>query len=171
MADPGRRLRARAFLRDWPFEVLALAAVIVPAVLLLQVWSQLPATVPTHFNAAGDPDDFGPKSGLRVLWLAQLGLWVLLTASQLVPVRFMNLPTKVTPENRAHVARVAQRGIAALKVIVSLTFALITYGSVNVALGRTSELSVWVLLLGTLGVLPVLVWMVVAVQRPPASTR
>ena len=48
--------------------------VIIPFVILAVVWTQLPESVPIHWDAAGKADGYGAKSSL--LWLAALPLFI-----------------------------------------------------------------------------------------------
>lgn len=168
MARAVRRLRT-SLTRAWPLELLSLLALIVPVILLLRVWGSLPETVPVHFDAAGRPDRFGPKGTLWILHWVSLCLWLMLTAVQAVPLRSLNLPVKVTPENEAHVERVAARALSAFKFVLVLLLALIAQQTLQAAQSHTASLSVWVILLATLGPLPVLVWLVVAARRRPPT--
>lgn len=157
---------------DWLIELVALAALLVPAWYLMQVWPNLPDSVPTHFNAAGVPDAFGGKSRLWWLMIVQAALWATLTAAQFIPVGYLNLVTiKVTAENRDHLRIVMRRGLGLMKAVVIVTFAVLSYGSVRLALGQTQGLPAWPMVLLFLGVFPVIIWMMVAVQRTPATTR
>jgi hypothetical protein len=42
-------------------------------------WKDLPARVPRHFNALGNPDAWGGKNGLLLLPLTYWGIYILLT--------------------------------------------------------------------------------------------
>jgi len=50
-------------------EILIWAMVAVPFLYLAAIYGQLPAEVPTHFDANGQPDDYSPKSNLLVILL------------------------------------------------------------------------------------------------------
>lgn len=61
----------------------ALLLLALPALYTFYVWDQLPAEVPLHFGADGQPDRFGPKSeiwvGLSILMGAGLFSWLVIT--------------------------------------------------------------------------------------------
>ncbi|MBU6123154.1 DUF1648 domain-containing protein [Hymenobacter siberiensis] len=40
------------------WQLLTLGAMLAPSLYLLFVWPQLPAQVPTHFDSAGQPNDY-----------------------------------------------------------------------------------------------------------------
>lgn len=48
-------------------ELLIWAIAAAPFVYLAVLWGQLPPEVPTHFNAAGEPDDYSSKSSLFLI--------------------------------------------------------------------------------------------------------
>jgi uncharacterized membrane protein len=54
-----------------PWQLLTLAAVLLPTLYLAYVWPQLPAQVPTHFEADGRPNGYTDRSNM---WLLTLGL-------------------------------------------------------------------------------------------------
>ena len=54
-----------------PWQLLTLAAVLVPSLYLLYVWPQLPAQVPTHFTSSGQPNGYTSRADM---WLLTLGL-------------------------------------------------------------------------------------------------
>lgn len=52
------------------WQLLTLVAMLAPSLYLLFVWPQLPAQVPTHFDGAGQPNDY---IGRDHMWLLMLG--------------------------------------------------------------------------------------------------
>lgn len=85
-------------------------------------YPSLPPVVPTHFDALGRPDAFGPRSSV----LGLCGLWVVLLLG-LVALsrrpRAMNYPVPVTEENAARLYRVGERTVVATALATALTFA------------------------------------------------
>lgn len=170
MGSALRRYRA-SLARDWPIELVSLLALLYPTVSLLLAWGELPETVPVHFDAAGEPDRFGPKGSLWTLPLVTIGTWLFLSALQLLPVTKLNLPVKVTADNREHVERVSSRAFASFKAVIILTLALLGQLVLRSAGGGDAALPPWFILLVTLGPLPVLVWLVAALRQKPTSPR
>lgn len=168
MAAALTRLRT-SLTQNWPLKLLTLLALVVPVILLLRAWSSLPESVPVHFDASGTPDRFGPKGSLWILHWVSFGMWLMFTAIQALPLRSINLPVKVTPENAAHVQRVSARALSGVKFVMVLVLALIGQQTLKAAVGDDSGLSVWLMLLATLGPLPVLIWLVVAAGRKPTT--
>ncbi len=124
--------------------VLEASAVIILAAHLLYLWTSfnaLPATVPTHFNAAGEADAFGSKNSIWELWFVSLGLYALLTATVFIPLksRLWNLPSAVKEDASGEKARAVWEMIAALKVLTVLIFLALSWQVVRSAQGLASD--------------------------------
>ncbi|MFJ2620163.1 DUF1648 domain-containing protein [Glutamicibacter sp. NPDC087344] len=89
---------------------------------LLVNYSNMPATVPTHFNFRGEADSFGPKTS--VLWLALLQVLVqtLLSWVSTKP-RIMNYPAPLTENNAQALYREGERLLVWVGLCVSVLFA------------------------------------------------
>jgi uncharacterized membrane protein len=113
--------------------------------LALWVWtgtsySNLPDTIPTHFNATGEADGFGRKASIVSLPVVATLLYIGLTLLNRVPHIF-NFPTPVTQENALIQYTNATRMIRSLKFILVLVFAGISFQTIKQADG----LGVWFL--------------------------
>ena len=131
---------------------LGAALLLAATVFVLVRWSGLPDRIPTHFNAAGQPDGYGGKSGLIGLLVTGWVMYVLVTVLSFFPSTW-NMPGK----NRPNGLRAGADMLAVLRPLLALIFAWIT---VCTALGR--GLGAWFLPV-TLGVL--LLDLVVGVVR------
>jgi len=89
--------------KEWYVLIILLA----PFVVSLVLWSEMPDTVPTHFNAAGEADDYGPK------WINAF----LLPGIALATYFFLLLIPKIDPKKRIESA---QKPIAAIRIVISL---------------------------------------------------
>ncbi len=119
---------------DKALELAGVIGVIVMIALPLYYWPDIPDIVPTHFNAAGQPDDFGSKWSMVVLpiigALLVLGLyWI-----NKYPHKF-NYPQKVTEANAHNQYRMASRLIRVVGTMVALSFAYLTYTVIHTSLG------------------------------------
>lgn len=123
-------------------------------------WPQLPERVPTHYGLLGAPDAYGPKGTIWILPVAALFLYSLLTFVGRRPAR-MNLPTSVTPEQRAQVLPAAQATVGWLKVEILGIVGWMTLTTIAVAMGRSSGLGA-AFLPASLGVL---VWTMLRLLR------
>ncbi len=130
-----------------PTRVLLAAILLVVATLLIfsaVAYSDLPARIPTHFNAAGTPDAFGPRASW---WLLPI-IGVVSTASiigttLMLPRRpdLLNLPAKreilaLHREAQIAVVRQAQPGLLLCGLMAASVFLLLQYATWEVAHGR-----------------------------------
>ncbi len=113
--------------KEW-FVVLLLIAPFVASAIL---WDDLPEVVPTHFNAAGEADDWGPK-WINAIMIPSIGLGIYLL--------LIFLPS-IDPKKKI---RSVQKPIAAIRIFMSL-FMIGIYAFVMAAsLGKTANISVYV---------------------------
>ena len=117
--------------------------------LALWVWtgtsySNLPDSIPTHFNAAGEADDYGRKASIFGLPVVASLLYIGLTLLNRVPHSF-NFPTPVTQENALIQYTNATRMIRSLKLILVVVFGGISFQTIQQANGETDGLGIWLL--------------------------
>ena len=128
--------------------LLVLTALVVVAHLTFAaaVYGALPAQIPTHFNAAGIPDGFGPRSSWWFLPVVNvLSAALTLGVTLLLPNRpsLLNLPSKaeilaLPLEGQRAVVRQAQPGLLALGLSVACLMLYLQYATWNVAHGGTA---------------------------------
>jgi hypothetical protein len=106
---------------------------------VLRAWNQLPAQVPTHFDASGAADAWGPRSSLLVVPTIGVLLYLLLTALSFFPQHF-NYPVKVTNRNRARLHELGVSMLGWLKAEVAWTLAYVTWSGVQVSTGKSEGL-------------------------------
>jgi hypothetical protein len=94
--------------------------------------SPLRGPIPTHFNAAGNPDAWGSASMLWLLPAIASVLYLLMTWVSRHPGAF-NFPVRVTPFNRARLEVVALSMIAWLKLELVCFFALLQWAILRAA--------------------------------------
>ncbi|MFN7142387.1 MAG: hypothetical protein ACK4YP_01325 [Myxococcota bacterium] len=100
---------------------LAGLAVMLTALVATFVWVDGP--VPTHMNAAGEPDAWGSsKGGLLILAMLGGGIPAVLTGLRGAPHTF-NYPSGVTPENAPRMYRLGRELLAIMGASVAWTFA------------------------------------------------
>lgn len=137
---PKRQLILSPF--DKAFEIFGL-------LLLVAMWSlthfhyqSLPDIIPTHFNAAGEADNFGNKTMIFTLPLIATILFVGLTYLNKFPHLF-NYPSHITEEDAFMQYTNATRLMRCLKVIIVVVFGLITYRTITHAQGPSEGLGIW----------------------------
>lgn len=121
---------------------------IVGSLLLLFIWgltianyANLPETIPTHYNGAGQADGFGGKAFILTLPLLVTFLFIGLTLLNKFPQVF-NYPTPITQANAFKQYTNATRLIRYLKLVIVIIFGLITFKTIQHANGKGDGLGV-----------------------------
>jgi uncharacterized membrane protein len=83
-------------------------------------WSDLPETIPMHFNAAGQVNGWGPKESILAVPCVAIFVFLLLTIASRYP-QYFNFPWRITEENAERQYRLARILLAAIKLDVALT--------------------------------------------------
>ena len=149
---------------DYLIGLLAIGLVLLQVYLVFQYWQLLPERIPTHYNITGEPDAYGAKTTLLFLPLIGVGLFVMLSVVALNPQN-MNLPVKVTEENRELVYAQAVRFIHFLRLLIGFLFGYLIWGTIQVGLGKQTHLDSRILF-GFLGVLALgLIWFFVRIPN------
>jgi uncharacterized membrane protein len=129
---------------DKVFELLSWGVLLALWVWTGTIYSSLPDSIPTHFNAAGEADGFGRKASIVGLPIIATLLYIGLTLLNRVPHIF-NFPTPVTQDNALRQYTNATRMIRYLKLILVLVFAGISFQTIQQANGKADGLGVWFL--------------------------
>lgn len=149
---------------DYAIGLLALLLLGLQVYLIIQYWADLPERLPTHYNFRGEPDDYGSKTSILSLPLIGLGLFVMMTFVALNP-QSMNMPVRVTDENREQVYAKGVRFVHILRFLISFLFAYLLWGTISVGMGWQSQLDNRALV-GFLGLLAVtMIWFFIGVSK------
>jgi uncharacterized membrane protein len=113
---------------------------------LLIIWQYgaLPDTVPTHFNARGEPDGYGSKFTILILGILGTVIFIGLETLSHYPHSF-NYTVNITPENAPAQYRLATRFIRLLNLSMALIFLIVVYVIIESADGTSFEGSAWIL--------------------------
>ena len=139
--------------------------------ILLALWgwtfthfSDLPDTIPTHFNAAGEADGFGSKASIIGLPFIATLLFIGLTVLNRYPHIF-NYPTAITQDNASRLYTLATRMLRYLKLVLVVVFGGIELMTIQHATGKGAGLGVWFLPLTLVLIfLPLIYFVVKSVQ-------
>ena len=123
---------------------VAWIAWLIMILLPMTYYHDLPERIPTHYNAAGEVDGWGEKFELLILVFIGSVLFLGIIILNKYPHLF-NYPTKITEENAPKQYRSALRLINTINALVTITFAYLTYGSIQNALGNMEGLGTWFL--------------------------
>lgn len=127
------------------YRTLPLAGVILGFVLVAANYTSLPDSIPMHFNARGEVDDYGPKLLLWILPALNLGLFVLVGWAATTDFKWFNYPVTITEENAAEQHRIGLWSMALIRVITCLMLAYIVFAIVQSAVAEESRLNMAVL--------------------------
>ncbi len=153
----------RKFL-DRLFEAIALATVFYGIVLVLQSWSSLPATIPTHFNAKGEADGWGSKG---MIWLLP-SITIIMVPMMLLLRKFpwlSNTPIKINVENAELQYGLIVRLLSLLACAVSILFTVLVFDTISIARGGTSLLGWMFLPIILFATIAPIIWYFIAAFR------
>lgn len=138
-------------------EAAAIAGIVFMVLMIIKLWAILPATIPSHFNGAGQPDGYSGKNSLIIMPVVGMALYLMLSVIRLFP-HICNYPWPITEENAQVQYRLAIYMLAWLKVEIMWSFAYINWSTMQVALKQSSGLGegflivMLIAIFGTLGV-------------------
>lgn len=107
-------------------------------------YNNLPETIPTHFNGAGQADGFGGKGSILALPIIATILFIGMTILNNFPEAF-NYPVSITQENALRQYTSATRMIRYLKLIIVIVFGLLVFKTINTANGQPVGTGFWFL--------------------------
>lgn len=119
---------------DFILELLGVLFLIILIILPAWHYSSLPDTLPSHFNAKGEPDGF---SGKWIIWLLPvIGTIMYLGFRKLARIpNTYNYPMKITKENAESAYQNGSRMITSMSVIILGAFSYINYSIIRSAQG------------------------------------
>jgi uncharacterized membrane protein len=129
---------------DKTFEIVGWLLIVAVWGLTIINYSNLPDTIPTHYNGAGQADGFGGKLTILTLPLIATILFIGMTVLNKFPHIF-NYPTNITKDNAFIQYTNATRLIRSLKLIIVVIFGLIALKTIQNANGVADGLGVWFL--------------------------
>lgn len=114
---------------DKILEITGKCVIMLLWILSIVAFFKMPDTVPTHFNASGQADNFGNKGTIFILPVIATIIFMGLTALNRYPHVF-NYMTTITEENALHQYTIATRMLRVLKLMIVILFTaivLLTY--------------------------------------------
>ncbi|HET7103900.1 MAG TPA: DUF1648 domain-containing protein [Terracidiphilus sp.] len=153
-------------MRRW-LETVGLAA------LFIQLWMawmavagphRLPNRIPTHFDAAGNPNGWGSPTVLLFLVFVATSVYVVLTVVARFPARF-NYPVRVTARTQQRVQDLTLDMLSWFKAELASLFAVLQWGMIKAARSGDGRLHVPVVTLFIVVLLGTGAWYLVAVLR------
>jgi uncharacterized membrane protein len=99
----------------------------------------LPKKIPTHFDAAGQPNGWGSPTMLLLLPCVAVLLYLTITLVSQFPSA-LNYPVRVTAQNRERLQQIALGMMAWIKAELCCLFAAIQYATIEAARRRQNGL-------------------------------
>ncbi|MEE0955558.1 MAG: DUF1648 domain-containing protein [Eubacterium sp.] len=109
--------------------ILCAVMIAVYSIFLMMSWPKIPDTVPSHFDAFGNPDSYGGKWVLVLEPVLSLLLWGLIAIVRKFP-NVWNFPVKVTEKNRERLYEIGNRMMDLLMPMV--VFLMIYIGAAGI---------------------------------------
>jgi len=138
------KFRIKLTTTDKVVELIGWFALLTTWIVVVSSYSNLPDTIPIHYNAVGKADGFGNKINILILPLVATILFVGMTVANKFPHIF-NYPVKITEENAFRQYTNATRMMRFLKLILVVIFGLIAFKTTQSTSGNSSELGIWLL--------------------------
>ncbi|HNX85393.1 MAG TPA: DUF1648 domain-containing protein [Bacteroidales bacterium] len=150
---------------DWIMECVALLGLLAFVGTMVYFFPRLPGRIPSHFDAAGYPDEWDGKSSLWGLAAIAFFIYTLLTLLNLIPHRF-NFPVRITPNNALRQYTMAIRLVRYLKGTLVWMFFYIQWSILRVALFNSSGMGEWFLPVTiVIFLLPLIVYAVLSLKK------
>ena len=121
-------------------------------------YSSLPETIPTHFNAKGEADDFGDKLTLWLVPAIALVLYIGIFIINMFP-HTHNYMVNITKENALKNYTLSTRVLRIVNLFTMIILGVVTYKIISSAKGYTFAIDSWFLplIIGISIVLPIVV--------------
>ena len=103
--------------------IIGVLALLGSTLFVIIMWPQIPDQIPTHYNFAGEADDYGGKGSLIFMMVLAWFMFILITVLMRFPNTW-NMPVKVTAENKARLYSITKAMLEVIKMLVSLLFAV-----------------------------------------------
>ncbi len=128
-------------LGEMALEIIAVIAIVANVLLVIRYWSELPATVPMHFNIRGQADLFGPKVTVWIGPAIALACYILMTFVAKNPSNW-NYPVPINPENADIQAQIGLDMLMWMKAEMMVLMGFIEWQLIRVALGKAELFNV-----------------------------
>lgn len=103
--------------------IIGVLALLGSTLFVIIMWPQIPDQIPTHYNFAGEADDYGGKGSLIFMMVLAWFMFILITVLMRFPNTW-NMPVKVTADNKARLYSITRAMLEVIKMLTSLLFAV-----------------------------------------------
>ncbi|WP_199246438.1 DUF1648 domain-containing protein [[Phormidium] sp. ETS-05] len=137
---------------EMALEIIAVIAIVANVLLVIRYWSELPATVPMHFNIKGEADLFGPKVTIWIGTAIAIACYILMTFIAKSPDNW-NYPVPLNPANADIQYKIGMDMLIWMKAEMMVMLAFIEWQVIRVAVGKAETVNV----IGVFAILAVLI--------------
>lgn len=130
---------------DHLLDILSFCGMLAAVGTVVLEWHTLPARIPRHFNAAGNPDAWGGRWSLVALALVAAAMFICISLLERIPHHY-NYLIEITERNAPRQYKLARRFVSILKVWVIWLLVYLIIGTITVARGELMSLSMWPLI-------------------------
>lgn len=111
---------------------------------ILTIWSysNLPETIPAHFNSTGQVDDYAKKSTIFILPSVISGIIIFVKILGIFP-GLSNYGKNIPPESYNEQLKLGTRISRTIILGITILFFFITYEKIQLGLGKTVGLGKW----------------------------
>ena len=106
-------------------DIICIATLIGTVIWLIIYWDNMPEVIAMHYNAAGEIDKTSSKTDIIILPIMSFLMYGIMFLVEHIPGAW-NTGVKVTPENSARVYNIIRRMLVILKVVLVMTFTMMT---------------------------------------------
>ena len=149
-----------------PFETVDIIIEFISITLLVLMWfycivnyMELPDTIATHFNGAGEPDDYGSKQTVWIIPIIATVMYIGLFILNKYP-HMHNYMINITEENALKNYRFSTRIVRVVNFLCVLLLTYITYVIIESAFGKQFNLGTWFVpvVIGVSIILPIIIF-------------
>ncbi|WP_449539614.1 DUF1648 domain-containing protein [Ferdinandcohnia sp. Marseille-Q9671] len=115
-------------------EVLSVLCLLGIYIFIIVNWSEIPDRVPTHFNFAGEPDNWGGKASVLLLPIIATFLFKTLYILSKFP-HVLNYPVTVTKDNAERLYRASREMMITINFFMTFFMSLGAWEMIQIAQG------------------------------------
>lgn len=141
MSDFEKRQKLKIYLTkiDLFFEVVGWGVLVAMWLVVLLNYSNLPDTIPVHYNELGIIDGYGHKSSIWMLLVVASCLFIGMTILNKFPL-ICNYLTVIRQDNELRQYTIVTKMIRYAKFILVIIFGYLAFKTIRIALGIGNEL-------------------------------
>lgn len=137
---------------EWVWDIVGYSFFIGSIILLIVFWSNIPETVPAHFNASGEIDRWGSKWELFIFPIIGVLTCLFMQLFEKHP-EWHNYPERLNESNAKQFYLLSRKMLNQLKNICLIIFSFLLLESVFISLGSHIGFGKWFLPLVVIGTL------------------